>query len=46
MDWLIAMLVLAAMLIAFLGWACVKVGADAERRSKIQHDEHEEGLPL
>ena len=45
MTWLIAMLVLAAALIAFLGWACVKVGADADRRA-VEHDEHEEGLPL
>lgn len=46
MNWLIATLVLAVILLALVGWACVKVGADSERRSEIQHDEHEQGLPL
>ena len=38
MNWLIATLVLAAILIFLLGWACVKVGADADRQSEIHHD--------
>lgn len=46
MNWVIAMLVLAAVLIVILGWVCVKGGADAECRSEIQRDKHEGGLLL
>ena len=46
MNWLIGLVVLVAILLACIGWACVKVGADSERRNAKQQDEHRDGLPL
>lgn len=45
LGWVWASGVAFLALILFVTWACLKVGADSEKRLG-HHDEHEGGLPL
>ena len=45
LGWIWASVIMLLAFIAFVTWACVKVGADSEKRLE-GHDEHEGGLPL
>ena len=45
LGWIWASVIMLLAFIAFVTWACVKVGADSEKRLE-RHDEHDGGLPL
>ena len=44
MGWILGIGIIVVACLVFLGWACCKVGADADRRAG--YDEHQDGLPL
>ena len=45
LGWIWASVIMLLAFIAFVTWACVKVGGDSEKRLE-RHDEHDGGLPL